>query len=61
MNPAIHEGLVAFFVFAIIRYSLPNLILGKEISLWSGFILSFFYTLSVLVRSYAKNTTSLKV
>ena len=54
MNFLLFESLIAFFVYAIIRYIVPNFILGKESTLWSGFVLSCFYTLSVFLRSYSK-------
>lgn len=54
MNFLFYESLIAFFVFALIRYAIPNFILGKESTLWSGFVLSSFYTLSVFLRSYSK-------
>lgn len=49
-----YDSLVAFITFGIVRYTLPNLVLGKDISLWSGLVLSFFYALSVVIRSYCK-------
>lgn len=54
MSPMLYDTLVAFVTFGFIRYALPNYILGKEITLWAGFVLSFCYALCAFVRSYAK-------
>lgn len=54
LNEYISETLIAFFTFASVRYSIPNYILNKEISLWSGFVLSVCYALCAFIRKYAR-------
>lgn len=54
INEYVLETLIAFLTFASVRYSLPNFILNKEISLWSGFVLSFCYALCAFIRKYAR-------
>ncbi len=54
MNQLLYDTIVAFVTFAFIRYALPNYILGRDITLWAGFVLSLCYALCAFVRSYAK-------
>lgn len=54
LNPYLYDFFVAFITFALVRYTLPNMILGKEVSLWSGFVLSLFYAICAFIRSYSK-------
>lgn len=50
----LYDTIVAFVAFASIRYALPNYILGKEMTLFTGFVLSLCYALCAFVRAYAK-------
>lgn len=54
MNHLLYDTIVAFVAFASIRYTLPNYILGKEMTLFTGFVLSLCYALCAFVRAYAK-------
>jgi hypothetical protein len=54
MNQLAYDTIIAFFTYIIVRYTLPNYILGKEITVYSGLLLSFLYALSTLVRTYMK-------
>lgn len=54
MDQILYDTIIAFFTFASIRYALPNYILGKEISLYAGLVLSLCYALCAFVRVYAK-------
>ena len=54
MKELFYDTIVAFIVFAIFRYMLPNYILDKEVTLWTGFVLSSCYALCAFVRSYTK-------
>lgn len=54
MNQLAFDTIVAFFTFGLVRYALPNYILGKEITLRAGLVLSFFYALCAMIRSYAR-------
>lgn len=54
MDQLMYDTLVAFVTFGFVRYALPNYILGKEITVWAGFVLSFCYALCAFIRSYVK-------
>lgn len=54
MNQIVYDTIVAFFTFASVRYTLPNYILGKEITFINGLILSFLYALCAFIRIYMK-------
>jgi hypothetical protein len=43
---------IGFIVFALIRYALPNYILGKTIDLKVLFITSSCYGFALLIRKY---------
>ena len=50
-----NEVTIAFFTFMSIRYYLPNFILEKPTTLWTAFILSSCYALSVYIRKHQKS------
>ena len=52
MNSLFFDTIVAFFAFAIIRYTLPNYLLSKELSLLKCIVVSACYALSVLVSNH---------
>lgn len=52
MHFLLFSTIVAFFAFAIIRYTLPNYLLGIELSLFKCFVISACYALNVLVINY---------
>mgnify|MGYP001846968045 CR=1 len=58
MDQEIYDTVIAFITFASIRYALPNYILGKEVSLYAGFVLSVCYALCSFVRAFAKRFNS---
>lgn len=54
-NPLLSPDIVvAFVTFMSVRYYLPNIILNKPTSMWSAFVLSFCYGLTVYIRNHSK-------
>ena len=51
-NMLIFDTIIAFFAFAITRYTLPNYILGKDLSVWHCMIYSLCYALCACLRKY---------
>ena len=51
-NILIFDTIIAFFAFATTRYTLPNYILGKDLSLWHCIIYSSCYALCAWLRKY---------
>lgn len=45
------DFLVAFFGFLLVRYTLPNSVLGREVSLGSGVVLALGFALYGYVRA----------
>lgn len=58
------EFIIAFLGFYIVRFVCPNSILGLDTNMKTGFTLSFFYALLILLRSllldYKKDVDKLK-
>jgi hypothetical protein len=52
MHELVYESITAFVTFALVRYTLPNIVLQLPIDLWKAFVLSTCYALCAYIRKY---------
>ncbi len=55
MNKNLYNFILAFFVFAIIRYTLSKKFSGNSTNTKEMIVMSFFYSLAyIILKNYAK-------